>query len=119
MTRVANRAMARKSTPRRSGSPVSTALTRLATLSGAGSAPGRMVREAQKIMADWRAEPDLDADVLRERLETLREDLMAGVSAAEEQAGDVDRSDAGAVRQAEASLKGLQAVRDAVAAELG
>lgn len=112
--------MARKASPPRStGSPVSAALARMATLAGAGSAPGRMVREAQKIIADWRAEPELDDDTLRERLETLREDLTAGVAAAEEQAGDVDRSDAGAVRQAEASLNGLKAVRDAVAAELG
>ncbi len=90
----------------------------MATLAGAGSAPGRMVREAQKIIAEWRAESDLDDATLRERLEALREDLTAGVAAAEEQAGDVDRSDAGAVRQAASSLTGLQAVRDAVAAEL-
>lgn len=94
-------------------------MTRLAAFAGASTPPGRMMREAEKIIADWRAEPDLAADVLREWLEIPRDDIAAGVISAEEQAGDVDASDAAAVRQATATVAGLRAVRAAVAAELG
>ena len=112
--------MPRKPAPARSRpSPVAVALERLARLAGTGASPDRMVREAQAAIAEWRAEPDLDPGVLQERLEAMRDDLAAGAAAAEEQAGDVDQGDKAATRQAAASLKGLQAVHAAVAAELG
>jgi hypothetical protein len=111
--------MTRKPSPSRSlPSPVPAALERLARLAAAGTTPDRMVREAQKIIADWRAEPELDGADLRERLETLRDDLAAGVASAEEQAGDVDQSDKAAARQSTALLKGLQAVHEAVLGEM-
>lgn len=100
-------------------SPVPAALERLARLAAAGSPPDRMVREAQNLIADWRLDPGLDPGDLRERLETLRENLDAGVASAEELADDTDASDKAATRQAVGSLKALRAVRDAVIAEMG
>ncbi len=100
-------------------SPVPAALDRLSRLVGAGTSGDRMVRETEKIIADWRAEPDLDAGALRERLETLRDDIAAGVTSAEEQAADVDQSDKAAVRQSGAMVSGLRAVRDAVLSAMG
>ncbi len=111
--------MARKPPPSRAAAaPVPVALERLARLAAAGTPPDRLVREAQKIIAEWKADPDLDAGALRERLETLRDDLAAGVADAAEQAGDVDQSDKAAARQATSTLRGLQAVHDAVVAEM-
>jgi hypothetical protein len=98
--------------------PVPDALERLARFAASGTGPNRMVREAQKIITAWQGEPDLDPDGLRRRLETLRDDLTTGIMAAEEQAADVDHSDRAATRQAEASLKGLQAAHTTVVAEL-
>ena len=100
--------MARKSPPQKSASspnPVPAALERLAKLAAAGTAPDRMGRETDKLLADWREDPSTFDD----RLATLRENLEEGVSAAEESAGDVDRDDKAAVRGAEASLKALRA----------
>ncbi len=111
--------MARKPAAKRAPAPVPAALERLAKLSAAATGPDRMAREAQSIIAMWRAEPDLDAGDLRERLETLRDDLAAGVSDAEEQAGDVDSSDKAATRQAAATVNGLRAVYELVQSELG
>ncbi len=111
--------MARKPPPSRAAAaPVPAALERLARLAAAGTVPDRLVREAQKIIAEWKADPGLDAGTLRERLETLRDDLAAGVADAAEQAGDVDQSDKAVARQATSILRGLQAVRDAVVAEM-
>ena len=94
------------------------ALERLARLAAAGTTPDRLAREALKIVAEWKADPDLEAGTLREHLETLRDDLAAGAANAAEQAGDVDQSDKAAARQATSTLHGLQAVHDAVVAEL-
>lgn len=106
--------MARKPPPARSiPSPVPAALERLAKLSGTATSPDRMAREAQKIVADWQADPDLPADTLATRLEEMRENLAAGLASAEEQGGDVDGSDKAAVRQATATIQGLKAALDA------
>ena len=104
-----------RSTP----SPVPAALERLAKLSGAGTGAARMAREAEKVIAEWQGDPALDASGLRERLETLRDDLSGGVTQAQEASGDVDSSDKGAVRQAKATLDGLVAAHEAVMAALG
>jgi hypothetical protein len=93
---------------------VDAALTRLMTLAGRGVAPGRMAREVDAIVAEWRAAtpPEEEAE-LAEQLEELREQLAAGVAAAEEVVADVDQSDAGAVKQAGQMLAALAATRDA------
>ena len=100
--------MSRKAMPQKSATaanPVPAALERLAKLAAAGTAPDRMGRETDKLLAGWRA----DAATFDDRLATLRENLEAGVTAAEESAGDVDRDDKAAMRGAEASLKALKA----------
>ncbi len=76
-----------------------------------------MARETEKIIGEWGLE-GLDASILRERLETLRDDLAGGVTQAEEASGDVDGSDKGAVRQAKATLDGLAAAHGAVVTAL-
>lgn len=89
----------------RTANPVPAALERLAKLAAAGTAPDRMGRETDKLLAEWRTDPDTFED----RLATLRENLQDGVTTAEESAGDVDRDDKAAARGAEASLKALRA----------
>ena len=74
-----------------------------------------MAREAERIVADWRADPAVDGEAMQERLDTLRENLAAGVASAEEQADDVDSGDAAAVKAAAATLAGLRAALAAVA----
>jgi hypothetical protein len=63
-----------------------------------------MAREADKLVLEWRTDPETVDD----RLATLRENLEAGISAAEDSAGDVDRDDKAALKGAEASLKALR-----------
>jgi hypothetical protein len=78
-----------------------------------------MAREVDAIIAGWQ-ETAAGEDVadLREQLGELREQLVAGVEAAEEAASDVDTSDAGAVKQAGHLLAVLVATRDAAQAAL-
>jgi len=48
----------------------------------------------------------------------LHADLVSGAVDAEEQVGNVDRSEAGEARQADATLAAVCAARDTLAAEL-
>ena len=47
---------------------------------------------------------------------TLHDDLVAGAAEVAEQAGDVDRADAGEARQADAMAAAIRAAQDAVTA---
>ena len=100
----------------RAARPVDAALQRLVALAGRGVAPGRMAREVDAILGEWRdaTPPDEEAE-LAERIDTLREHLADGVAAAEEAVADVDQSDAGAVKQANQVLAALVATRNAAA----
>jgi tryptophanase len=51
---------------------------------------------------------------VRERLDELREQIIAGVADAEEQLSYVDASEAVAVKQAQLTLAGLVATKDAI-----
>ena len=96
--------------------PVDAALQRLVALAGRGVAPGRMAREVDAILGEWReTNPAGEEAELAERIDTLREHLTEGVAAAEEAVADVDQSDAGAVKQAKQVLAALVATRDAAA----
>ncbi|HYZ33419.1 MAG TPA: hypothetical protein VE684_14205 [Crenalkalicoccus sp.] len=98
----------------RAARPVDAALQRLLALAGRSVAPNRMPREVGAIVAEWRqGSAGEDGIELKEQLEELREQLMAGVAAAEEAVSDVDSSEAGAVKQAGHMLAGLVATRDA------
>ena len=100
----------------RAARPVDVALQRLVALAGRGVAPGRMAREVDAILGEWRdTTPAGEEAELVERIETLREHLAEGVTAAEEAVDDVDQSDAGAVKQARQVLAALVATRDAAA----
>jgi hypothetical protein len=107
---------ARKPRPVR---PVDAALTRLLALAGKGAAPGRMAREVELIAAEWHREAEADPLDLRDRLDELREQLAAGVGHAEEQVSDLDASEPGAVKQANAMLAALVATRDAATGAIG
>ncbi len=98
----------------RAARPVDAALNRLLALAGRGVSPNRMAREVDAIVAEWQqgAAGDDGADV-KDQLDELREQLTAGVAAAEEAVSDVDASDAGAVKQARHMLAALVATRDA------
>ena len=98
----------------RAARPVDAALQRLVALAGRGVAPGRMAREVDAILGEWRdtTPPDEEAE-LAEQIATLREQLAEGVAAAEEAVEDVDQSESGAVKQAKQVLAALVATRDA------
>lgn len=93
--------------------PIEAALTRLLTLAGRGAPPDRMAREVEAIVADWRLGAGEEPGELREQVEELREQLAAGVAAAEEQAAEIDLGEPGAARQAGRLLASLAAMRDA------
>jgi hypothetical protein len=98
----------------RAARPVDTALQRLLALAGRGVPSNRMAREVDAIVAGWQQNAaGEDVSDLREQLDELREQLVAGVEAAEEAVSDVDASDAGAVKQAGHLLAVLVATRDA------
>jgi hypothetical protein len=98
----------------RAARPVDAALKRLLALAGRGVSPSRMAREVDVIVAEWRqAAAGEDGADIKDQLDELREQLVAGVAAAEEAVSDVDASDAGAVKQAGHLLAALVATRDA------
>ncbi len=97
-------------------SPALSAIEQLSRLIQAGTPAARVTRAAQGIASRWRA--TADADAVREWITTLHADLTSGAADAEEQAGNVNRSDAGEARQADATLAAICAARDTMAAEL-
>ena len=96
------------------------ALGRLSRLSQAGAAPDRMVGETKIVLAAWAADELTDVE-LRNRVNELRENLEAGLEAAEEAAGDVDRDDRAEVARVGRVLDGicaaLHVVRDVMGVE--
>jgi len=96
--------------------PALSAIEQLGRLIQAGTTAARVTRAAQGIACHWRA--SAGADTARDWIATLHADLVSGAAEAEEQAGNVDRSDAGEARQADATLAAVRAARDALAAEL-
>ncbi len=101
---------ARRKRPAR---PVDAAIARLLALAAKGVAPHRMAREVEVIVAEWQGAAEADPDETRERLDELREQIVAGVADAEEQVADVDSSEPAAVKQAGLTLAALVATRDA------
>ena len=97
-------------------SPAPSAVEQLGRLIQAGTPVARMTRAVQGIAFRWRA--TANADEAQEWITTLHADLVSGAVDAEEQVGNVDRSDAGEARQADATLAAICAARDTLAAEL-
>lgn len=93
--------------------PVDAAIVRLMALAAKGVQPTRMAREVEVIAAEWRNANDAEPEEVRERLDELREQIVAGVGHAEEQVSDIDTSEPAAVKQANATLAALVATRDA------
>jgi hypothetical protein len=92
-------------------------LERLSKLTGAGASADRMVRETQACIAEWKADGLPESD-LRERLETLHDELEGGVESAVEQAGDVSRDDKAGTRDATRVVEGLRGALGAVKAAM-
>jgi hypothetical protein len=92
--------------------PTDVALKRIADMIGRGADASRIQREAAALISSWSA--TLDAEDMRERLDSLREQLAEGVEAAEEQAGEMDGDKAFA-----RSLSAMCAARDAFARAAG
>ncbi|WP_421993143.1 hypothetical protein [Roseococcus sp.] len=101
---------ARKKGPAR---PVNAALKRLLELTTKNVPPARMGREVEIIVAGWNDAPEADPVQVKEWIEEILETLQTGVADAEEQVSDIDRSDAGAIKQANGTLAALTATRDA------
>lgn len=98
--------------------PVDAAIVRLMALAAKGVQPTRMAREVEMIAAEWRSAVDVDPSAVRDQLDELREQIVAGVGHAEEQVSDIDTSEPAAVKQANATLAALVATRDATARAL-
>ncbi|WP_421993853.1 hypothetical protein [Roseococcus sp.] len=96
-----------KSRPR----PIDDAMRRLLDLAARAAAPGRMAREVGVIITEWRAIEE--ADVVRERIAEMLEQLDTGVIDAEEQVADADRDQPAAMTQANATLAAITACRNA------
>jgi len=97
-------------------SPALSAIEQLSRLIQTGMPAARVTRAAQGIASRWRA--TAGADAAREWITMLNADLVSGAVDAEEQVGNVDRSEAGEARQADATLAAVCAARDTLAAEL-
>ncbi|WP_424814845.1 hypothetical protein [Roseococcus sp. YIM B11640] len=95
--------------------PLDSAVQRIVALAGRNPAPSRMAREVELIITGWENELGGEFEPIRERVQDLHEALVAGAVDAEEQLSDVDRSDAGALRQAEATAVALTTCSDAAA----
>jgi hypothetical protein len=72
-----------------------------------------MAREVEVIVAEWLGHPEAEPSEVKEQLDELREQIIAGVADAEEQLSDIDASEPGAVKLAGATLAALIATRDA------
>ena len=91
------------------------AIERLAKLAVTGTKVGRMVITADTIVSEWRAEP-ISPRELRDRIETLRTDVEAGLEAAE--AYVVDAESDGQKKATQNLVDGLRAVQQALHREL-
>lgn len=93
--------------------PLDGAVMRIVQLAGKSAPPSRMAREVELIVGDWERDLGGEIEPVKERVQELHEMLVSGVVDAEEQVGDVDRGEAAALRQAQATLAGLTTCRDA------
>jgi hypothetical protein len=87
------------------------ALKRLADLLGRGFDAPRMEREAAAVMSVWAAA--LAPEEMRERLDEIREELAAGIEAAEEQGGEIEDGDKAGAAAYQRSLAAIRATHSA------
>jgi hypothetical protein len=90
------------------------ALTRIAEVVGRGGSPDRVAREAQAIVAAWRADAELDQGDVNDHLAECCESLAEGIEAARSQMDDVDSSDKAAAAHGARSLAALEAAFQAM-----
>lgn len=97
--------------PRRPADPHKAALGRIADLVGRGYDAGRLQREAEAVIQGLRG--SMEPEELREVLDEVREQLAAGVEAAEEQASEIDSDDKVTARHVQRMVGAMTAARDA------
>lgn len=98
-------------TPRRPADPHKAALSRIAELVGRGYDAARLQREAEAVIQSLRG--SMEPEDLRDVLDEVREQLAAGVEAAEEQANEIDSDDKATARNVQRMVGAMTAARDA------
>jgi hypothetical protein len=91
--------------------PHKAALGRIAELIARGYDAGRLGREAEAVIASLSG--TMDSSELRDVLDEVREQLEAGVEAAEEQASEIDSDDKVSARNVQRMVGAMTAARDA------
>lgn len=91
--------------------PRKVALGRIAELIARGYDAGRLKREAEAVITSLR--DTIGSDELRDVLDEVREQLEAGVEAAEEQASEIDGDDKVSIRNVQRMVGAMTAARDA------
>jgi hypothetical protein len=98
-------------TPRPPADPHKAALRRIAELVGRGYDAARLQREAEAVIQGLCG--SMEPEDLREVLDEVREQLAAGIEAAEEQASEIDSDDKVSARNVQRMVGAMVAARDA------
>ncbi|MBO1079432.1 hypothetical protein [Roseomonas haemaphysalidis] len=91
--------------------PAQAALRRFSDLIARGFDAARLQREAAAVISDWAGE--LQADSMRERLDSVHDQLAEGVDAAQDMGCEIEPGDAASAKLHQRSIGALIAARDA------
>ena len=100
-------------------SPMDAALARLGKLTGAGTAPERVMQEVGELVAGWAAEAEMDAATAQERIELLWDSMSKDAADLEEAINDADGAGGQDLANAKRVLAATQAAVAALAAAHG
>ncbi|MFC7692744.1 hypothetical protein ACFQY5_27375 [Paeniroseomonas aquatica] len=90
------------------------AMARIADLVGRGAAPARMQREVEAIVAGMLAGDEDRREAVKQVIEELRDDMLAGVADTAAMLEDIEHPDAASARNADKTLAAMQAAADAL-----
>jgi hypothetical protein len=91
-------------------------MARIADLVARGSAPARVEREVQAIVAGLLEGGDEAREAARQVIEELRDEMLAGVADTAAMLEDLEHPDAASVRAADRTLAAMRAACDALIA---
>jgi hypothetical protein len=97
--------------PSPAGDPAQAALQRLSDLIARGFDAARLEREAAAVIAGWAGE--LEAGDMRDRLDSVHDQLAEGVDAAHDMGCEIEPGDAASAKVHQRSVGALIAARDA------